>query len=119
MQKQCHPGAVCETWNDVALSRVAVCVCLPLHDLEASGKCQLTTGEVCASDGNIYANTCYMLRTSCLQQTELRIVSWTAVNQKDCQQQASKRTHCNYASLVQVLLHSFTVSDHLFVGHIL
>ncbi|KAL5964704.1 hypothetical protein TSMEX_007571 [Taenia solium] len=88
LQKQCHPGAICETWNDVATSKVAVCVCLPLHDLETSGRCQLTTGEVCASDGNIYANTCYMLRTSCLQQTELKIVSWTAVNRQDCQQQA-------------------------------
>ncbi|CDI96886.1 agrin [Echinococcus multilocularis] len=88
LQKQCHPGAICETWNDIALSKVTVCVCLSLYDLATSGRCQLTTGEVCASDGNIYANTCHMLRTSCLQQTELSIVSWAAVNQKDCQQQA-------------------------------
>ncbi|VDM33973.1 unnamed protein product, partial [Hydatigera taeniaeformis] len=88
LQKQCHPGAICETWNDIASSMVAVCVCLSLRDLETAGKCQLTTGEVCASDGNIYPNTCSMLRASCLQQTELSIISWTAVNQKDCQQQA-------------------------------
>ena len=91
LEKRCHRGAVCETWNDAQRSTVAVCTCLSLHDLATFGKCQLTTGEVCASNGQLYPSTCHMLRTACLQQTELDIVSWTAVNDKDCQQQAGKQ----------------------------
>ncbi|KAM7543237.1 hypothetical protein Aperf_G00000000278 [Anoplocephala perfoliata] len=87
-KKHCHPGAICETWNDATRSKVAVCTCLSLIDLQRSGRCQLQTGELCASNGILYASTCHMLRDSCLQQTELSIVSWTAVNQEDCKQQA-------------------------------
>ncbi|KAM3186300.1 hypothetical protein ACTXT7_004584 [Hymenolepis weldensis] len=90
LNKQCHPGAICETWNDVEKTKVAVCTCLSLSDLQVSGRCQLQMGELCASNGNMYASTCHMLRDACLQQTELNIVSWTAVNQEDCRQQAEQ-----------------------------
>ncbi|EUB59336.1 putative kazal-type serine protease inhibitor domain protein [Echinococcus granulosus] len=113
LQKQCHSGAICETWNDIALSKVTVCVCLSLYDLATSGRCQLTTGEVCASDGNIYANTCHMLRTSCLQQTELSIVSWAAVNQKDCQQQAKSVKLRRFRSQSKVHYKAATYTPHL------
>ncbi|VDN98277.1 unnamed protein product [Rodentolepis nana] len=88
LNKQCHPGAICETWNDVAMTKVAVCTCLSLSDLQVSGRCQLQTGELCASNGSLYASTCHMLRDACLQQTALNVVSWTAVNEEDCRQQA-------------------------------
>uniref|UniRef100_A0A5K3F1K9 Agrin n=1 Tax=Mesocestoides corti TaxID=53468 RepID=A0A5K3F1K9_MESCO len=87
-RKQCHPGAVCEAWNDAALTRVAVCTCLTPSALNSERRCGLSTGEVCASNGLIYASTCHMLHAACLQQATLTIVSWTAVNQRDCQQQA-------------------------------
>ncbi|VUZ52156.1 unnamed protein product [Hymenolepis diminuta] len=90
LNKQCHPGAICETWNDVEKAKVAVCTCLSLSDLQASGRCQLQMGELCASNGNMYPSTCHMLLDACLQQTELSIVSWTAVNQEDCRQQAEQ-----------------------------
>lgn len=90
LNKQCHPGAICETWNDAEKTKVAVCTCLSLSDLQVSGRCQLQMGELCASNGNMYPSTCHMLLDACLQQTELNIVSWTAVNQEDCRQQAGK-----------------------------
>ncbi len=87
-KKQCHPGAVCEAWNDIARTRVAVCTCLGLRELAINGKCELTPGEVCATNGKIYPSPCHMLHAGCLQQATLEVVSWTAVNERDCQQQA-------------------------------
>ncbi|BHF67556.1 hypothetical protein SprV_0301058300 [Sparganum proliferum] len=85
---RCHAGAVCEIWNDPSRQRVGVCTCLSVSDLEASGRCTRHLGRVCASNGKLYDNQCQLLQATCLQQIVVSIVSWTAVNEADCLQQA-------------------------------
>nr|VZI43583.1 unnamed protein product [Spirometra erinaceieuropaei] len=85
---RCHAGAVCEIWNDPSRQRVGVCTCLSVSDLEASGRCTRHLGRVCASNGKLYDNQCQLLQATCLQQLTVSIVSWTAVNEADCLQQA-------------------------------
>ncbi|VDL96994.1 unnamed protein product [Schistocephalus solidus] len=95
----CHAGAVCEIWNDPSRERVGVCTCMSISELEASGRCTRRLGRVCASNGRLYDSQCHLLQATCLQQTMVNIVSWTAVNEADCLQQAtrnSKPENCHY-----------------------
>uniref|UniRef100_A0A0X3PKS7 Agrin n=1 Tax=Schistocephalus solidus TaxID=70667 RepID=A0A0X3PKS7_SCHSO len=88
----CHAGAVCEIWNDPSRERVGVCTCMSISELEASGRCTRRLGRVCASNGRLYDSQCHLLQATCLQQTMVNIVSWTAVNEADCLQQATRNS---------------------------